>query len=289
VLAAPFIAGLLAFLFQLYINQKPLIELYSKSHPYRKLKPYGVISTFLAFEFVLVWGMYTKQILLLNTDLFLITVIFIGAIVYYHLFIRMKVSLRFLVFAIFIPPIAYGAAVGLGSYFKILQFIVPSKRIGDIVFFNTLYWIIYNILLQVVCEEPAFRGYLMQRLLRKGETSAIVYSSLCYAIWRTSFSSFAKLGWDGIVVEFCGNFIMGIIFALLFIKGRNLLIAIICHGLIDGLYISLSASSANPGVRQYIDFLISDGEHQLKFLWITCLFIGLVLLTFIPRKKIYGR
>ena len=56
-LLAPFCVGLLAFFFQLFIDKGPLIVLYSKSYPYRKLKPYGWLSAFLIFEFVLVWGL----------------------------------------------------------------------------------------------------------------------------------------------------------------------------------------------------------------------------------------
>jgi len=289
VLLAPFVIGMLAFFFQLFVEQRPLIELYSKSYPYRKLKPYGVVSAILLFEFVLVWGLHTKQILLLNADLFFITVVLIGAIVYYHLFVRMKISLRFLVLAIFIPAIAYGAVLGMGRYFKILEFIIPTTHIGNIVFFNTVYWILASIFLQVVCEEPAFRGYLMQKLLKRGETFAIIYSSLAYAIWRTPFNIFIGAGWYEIALAFCGSFIAGAIFALLFIKGRNLLVPIICHGLINGLRSSLFASNVHPGIRQYIRFSVSQGELQLIILWFTFLLIGLILLTFIPRKKLYVR
>lgn len=282
---APFAVGILAFSFQTFIQRKPLIELYSKNHPYRKLKPYGVITAFLLFEFVLVWGLRTKQILIIGEDLFLITLIFIGAIVYYHAFVRMKISLRFLFLAIFIPAITAGAALGLGSYFKILKFIVPEAQIGGIVFFNTIYWILFYTFLQMVCEEPAFRGYLMQRLLDKGEIFAILVSSLIFAIWRICFVIFSGMDYAGILLLFSENLIMGAIFALLFIKGRNLLVAVLCHGIIDGLRESLLALSVNPGIRQYVEFLAPQAKTQLMGLWFLCLFIGLILLTFTPRKK----
>lgn len=282
---APFAVGILAFSFQTFIQRKPLIELYSKNHPYRKLKPYGVVTAFLLFEFVLVWGLRTKQILIIGEDLFLITLIFIGAIVYYHVFVRMKISLRFLFLAIFIPTITAGAALGLGSYFKILKFIVPEAQIGNIVFFNTIYWILFYTFLQMVCEEPAFRGYLMQRLLDKGEIFAILVSSLIFAIWRICLVIFSGMDYAGILLLFSENLIMGAIFALLFIKGRNLLVAVLCHGIIDGLRESLLASSVNPGIRQYVEFLVPQAKTQLMGLWFLCLFIGLILLTFTPRKK----
>ncbi len=285
-LFAPFFAGILAFLFQLFADKSPVIALYSKSYPYRKLKPYGWISAFLIFEFVLVWGLYTKQILFLGEDLFLITILLIGAIVYYHLFVRMKISLRFVFLAIIIPLIAAGTALGLGSYFNILQFCIPGKKIGNIVFFNSLYWIFLSIFFQVVCEEPAFRGYLMQKLLYKGELFAILFSAACYCLWRVPFSLFPASGVKEIIVFLFGNFITGIIFALLFIKARNLLVAILCHGMISGLEISFFASSVNPGIMQYIKFLVPSARIQLLSIWFGCLFIGLIFLSFIPRKKL---
>jgi hypothetical protein len=82
---------------------------------------------------------------------------------------------------------------------------------------------------------------------------------------------------------------MGIIFALLFVKSKNLLVAIISHGIMDGLYISFFASEVFPGIGQYIRFNVSDGGARLAILWFSSLFVGLILLTFIPRKKIYAR
>lgn len=284
---APFAVGALAFLFQTFLQHKPLIELYSKNHPYRKLKPYGVITAFLLFEFVLVWGLYTKQILAVGEELFGITLVFIGAIVYYHTYVRMKISLRFLFLAIFIPAITAGAALGLGSYFKILKFVVPATQIGNIVFLNTIYWILFYIFLQIVCEEPAFRGYLMQRLLDKGESFAILLSALIFAIWRSCFGLFSGMELAIILVMFIGNFITGAIFALLFIKGRNLLVAVLCHGIIEGLRSSMFAPGATPGIREYVRFLVPQAGVQLMFLWFACLFIGLILLTVTPRKKFY--
>lgn len=286
---SPFAVGMLAFIFQIFFNRKSLIELYSKGYPYRKLKPYGVISAFLVFEFILIWGLHTGQIQFLNKDLFFITVVLVGAIIYYHTFVRMKISLRFLFLAIFIPFVATGAALGLGSYFKILEFVVPAKPVGDIVFFNTIYWILFYIFLQTACEEPAFRGYLMQKLVERGELFAIIISSLVFVTWRFFFILYSGIDYTGMLLMLIGNFIMAVIFALLFIKGRNLLVAIICHGIIDGLHSSIFASAGHPGIRQYINFLVPGGETQLIAFWTFCLFIGLILLTFIPRKKIAWR
>ena len=130
----------------------------------------------------------------------------------------------------------------------------------------------------------------MQRFLNKGELKAILYSAAAYALWRIPFSIFIEgVYWDEILLLLCGNLMMGIIFALLFVKGKNLLIAITSHGIMDGLYKSFFASEIFPGISQYIKFTASHGEYQLTVLWFFCLFIGLILLTFVPRKKIYAR
>lgn len=284
---APFAVGVLAFVFQTFLQHRPLIEIYSKNHPYRKLKPHGVITAFLLFEFVLVWGLFSKQIVTQAEDLFLITLVFIGAIAYYHTFVRMKISLRFLFLAIFIPVIAAGATLGLGSYFKILKFVAPATPVDNTVFLNTIYWILFYIFLQTICEEPAFRGYLMQRLLDKGESFAILVSSLIFAVWRSCFGLFSGMELEVALIMFIGNFISGAIFALLFIKGRNLLVAVLCHGIIEGLRSSMFAPSATPGIIEYVRFLVPRGGTQLMVLWLVCLFIGLILLTVTPRKKFY--
>jgi len=284
----PFFAGMTAFLFQIFCDRKPILQLYSKSYPYRRLKLYGWISAFVLFEFVLVWGMHTGQMSLQGEDLVVVNILLAGAILYYHLFVRMKISLRFLFIGIFIPLAATGVTLGLGSYFGILKFILPAEKIRNIVFLNSLYWAIISMFFQMVCEEPAFRGYLMQKLLYRGELSAVIVSSACYALWRMSFSVFAGKGIDEILILFSGNFITGAIFAVLFIKGRNLLASIVCHGIVDGIWRSFFAFEGNPGIRQYIEFSSSWTGTQLAILWYFCLFAGLVLLTFIPRKKLYS-
>lgn len=285
---APFGVGMLAFFFQLFINKQPLVELYSKGHPYRKLKPYGVLSAFLLFEFIIVWGLQTSQIMTTGNSLFLITVVFIGSIVYYHTFVRMKISLRFLSLAILIPAVGIGVALGLSSYFNIARFVLPAEKVGNIVLFNTIYWILFNIFAQMICEEPAFRGYLLQRLLSKGEAFAIVLSSLIYALWYIPFVMLSGQGILYILLALAGNFVMGAIFAILFIKGRNLLIAVLCHGIIDGIRDSLFVAGPHPGIRGYVEFISPKGDVKLAAIWFGCLLIGLILLTVVPRKRFYA-
>lgn len=283
--AASFAVGLAAFFFQGCIRHKKLITLYSKNYPYRRLKPYGILTSFVLFEAVLIWGLHTKQIIFSEENLFLISVVFAGVIVFYHAFVRMKISLRFLSLAIFVPTLAGGTALGLGSYFKILEFIEPVGKIGQIVLVNTLYWILFNLFIQMVCEEPAFRGYLVQRLLNKGENFAVCVSSAVFALWYVPFVMVQGMDIVNILLALSGNFIMGAMYALLFVKGRNLLTAILCHGIIDGLRASIFASGSSYGIKEYIHFLLPQSRVCLAAIWFSCMVIGLILITFIPRKS----
>jgi membrane protease YdiL (CAAX protease family) len=282
----PFIAGLVAFALHLFLDQRPFMELYSKSYPYRKLKLYGWICTFVLFEFVLVWGLSTGQISLQGEDLIAVNILLLGAIIFYHLFVRMKISLRFLFMGILIPLLAAGTALGLANYFNIIRFVAPTDKIGSIVFLNSIYWVMYAIFFQTVSEEPAFRGYLMQKLLYKGEVFAILYSSVIYGLWRVLLVVFTGRTFLDILLHFVGSCIAGAILAVLFVKGRNLLVSVICNGIIYGVWMSFFARANNPGISQYIEFSSSWSGTQIAVLWYLCLSIGLLLLTFIPRKNL---
>ncbi|MFA5068862.1 MAG: CPBP family intramembrane glutamic endopeptidase [Candidatus Omnitrophota bacterium] len=284
----PFFAGITAFLFQALFDRKPVLWLYSRSYPYRKLKAYGWISAFLMFEFILAWGLRTGQISFNGWDPIIVNILLVGAIVYYHLFVRMKISLRFLFLGAFVPLAATGLTLGLGSYFKILTFILPGDKIGGVVFINSLYWVIVSVFLQAICEEPAFRGYLMQKFLHKTEARAVIISSACYALWRASFGLFTGNGIDEILILFLGNFITGSIFAVLFLKSRNLLAPVICHGIVNGMWRSFFALESNPGIGQYMKFVSPKTIFQFTMLWYICLLMGLALLVSIPRKKIFA-
>jgi membrane protease YdiL (CAAX protease family) len=283
----PFLAGMVAFALQIFLDKKSFMGLYSKSYPYRRLKLYGWISAFVLFEFVLVWGLSTGQIALQGVDLVSVNILLFGTIMYYHLFVRMKISLRFLFMGILIPLLTAGAALGLGHYFRIIGFTAPADRIGNIVFLNSLYWMVYSIFFQVVCEEPAFRGYLLQKLLDRGEFFAIMFSSMCYGLWRISFAIFSGKTFKEILVLFIGSCIIGAIFGVLFLKGRNLLVAVLCHGILHGLWKSVFSITNNPGIRECIEFHSPESYMYLAGIWYCCLLLALILLTFIPRKTFY--
>ena len=283
--AIPIFAGLLGFFFWVFIYRKPITEIYSKGYPYRKLKLWGIISSVVFFEYLLIWGLHSKQIQLVDEHLYSLTVIFIGAIAFYFSFIRMRVSLRFLFLGILIPLLASGSAVGLGRYFGFVQFSVPREDVLGIVFLNTSYWIIFGILYQLVCEELAFRGFLMQRLVDKGRAQAVIISSFIYAIWHIIIGIFQGINIQQGVVSFAENFIIGCLLALLFIKGKNLLIAAISHGIIIGLKLSLLAGDKYPGLSQYFQTTTTPAELKFIMLWFLCLFIGLIVVLITPEKR----
>ena len=281
----PIFAGSLGFFFWVFIYRKPIAEIYSKGYPYRKLKLWGIILSVIFFEYILVWGLHSKQIQLVDEHLYSLTVISIGAIAFYFSFIRMRVSLRFLSLGILIPLLASGSAVGLGRYFGFVQFSVPKEEVIKLVFFNTLYWIIFGILYHLVCEEPAFRGFLMQRLMDKGRAQAVIISSFIYAIWHIIIGIFQGINIQQGVVSFAENFIIGCLLALLFIKGKNLLIAAISHGIIIGLKLSLLAGDKYPGLSQYFQTTTASAELKFIMLWFLCLFIGLIVVLITPEKR----
>lgn len=280
------IAGILGFTFWVFIYKKPISEIYYKGYPYRKLKVWGVISSFIVFEYILAWGLHSRQLQMTDQYLYSITVVFIGSIAFYFSFVRMKVSLRYLFLGIFIPILASGAVVGLGKYFGFINFSIPKENVTRIVLLNTCYWIIFNMLYHLICEEPAFRGFLTQRLLQRGKTQAIIVSSLIFAIWRISIGIFQGITVSQAAVSFFESFTIGCLLAVLFIKGKNLLIAAISHGIIDGLRISLFAGDRYSGLDQY--FTIANVPFaELKFitLWISCLFIGVIIALMLPQKR----
>ena len=281
----PIFTGILGFLFWIFVYQRPITDIYSQIYPYRKLKPWGWLSSFIFFEYVLTWGLYTKQLELVYENFYLIIVIFIGAIAFYFSFVRMKVSLRFLFLGIFIPILASGCAIGLGKYFGFIKFSLPKDDVVRVIFLNTLYWVLFNTLYQLVCEEPAFRGFLVQRLTEKGRAHAVIISSIVYATWHVIIILFPRIDISKVAICFLENFVIGCLLALLFIKGKNLLISAVSGGIIDGLNLSIFAGDRYFGLSQY--FQMTQNLSELKFiiLWLGCLAIGIALVLMIPEKR----
>lgn len=280
----PIFVSLLAFVFWIFIYRKPVAEIYSKIYPYRRLKAWGVLSSFVFFEYIVMWGLYTGQLKLINEHFYNIIIIFVGAIAFYYTFVRMKVSLRYLFLGIFIPVLALGVTTGMGKYFGFVNFYTPKENISTI-FLNTAYLIIFNIFYKLMCEETAFRGFLMQRLLEKGQIPAVIISSFIFAAWRMFIGFFytATIG-QGVIIFF-ENFIIGCLLAVLFIKGRNLLVAAVSHGIIAGLRSSLFAAEGYIGLNQF--FKIASPQVSLKFvlLWLGCLTAGALLILILPPKR----
>ncbi len=252
--------GFLGFIFWRVVYKKPIIEIYSQTYPYRKLKPWGAVSAFVFFEYVLARGLHSGQLKLDYEHFYYIIAIFIGAIAFYFSFVRMKISLKYLFFGIFIPLLAFGAALGFGKYFEFINFSV----------YNIFYWMLFNILYQLVCEEPVFRGIIVKKLSLIGEKRAILISSVVFAMWHVIFMPVEGIDFLKIVFNIAENFILGCLLAILFIKGKNLLIPAVSHGIINGL-----------------KFGIFSGETSYGFtmLWLACLSVGIILLITIPAQK----
>ena len=283
--AIPIFVGLLGFIFWVFVYQSPIAEIYSRVYPYKKLKLWGAFSAFIFFEYILAWGLYTKQLELVYEHFYSIIAIFIGVIAFYFSFVRMKVSLRYLFLATFVPILALGSAIGLGKYFGFILFFTPQEDVVGIVFLNTSYWALFYILYQLICEEPAFRGFLVQRLMSRGRTQAIIVSSFIFATWHMMLNIFEKVNVSQLILGLPESFITGCFLALLFIKGKNLLIAAISHGIITGLKISLFAGNEHPGLSQYFQMIGPAAESKFIILWLGCLLIGTILVLVTPEKR----
>ncbi|MBN1405477.1 MAG: CPBP family intramembrane metalloprotease [Candidatus Omnitrophica bacterium] len=285
--AISMVTGMLGFFFWIFIYRRPMSEMYYKGYPYRKLKVWGALVAFLFFEFIISWGLHTGQIGFADQNLYSVIVVFAGSLVFYFAFIRMRISLRYLFLGIFIPLLASGSIIGMGKYFGFVNFYLPQENVTKAVIFNTCYWIIFNMLYHLICEEPAFRGFLLQRLMDKGKARAVIISSLVFAAWRLSIGVFQNVTVQQYAVSFLESFTIGCLLAVLFIKGKNLLIAAITHGIIDGLRISLFAGDKYPGLDQYFTVAPAAQFAELKLiaLWIGCLFLGIMLVLMIPQKR----
>ena len=281
----PILVGLSGFIFWVFACRKPIIEIYSLVYPYKKLKLWAALSAFMLFEYILAWGLHTKQLELVYEHFYSIIVIFIGVIAFYFSFVRMKVSLRYLFLAIFIPFLALGSAVGLGKYFGFIHFSTPQEDVAGIVFLNAFYWAFFYMLYQLICEEPAFRGFLMQRLMDRGRTQAVIISSFIFAIWHMVLNIFEGAGVSRLILSLPESFITGCFLALLFVKGKNLLIAAISHGIIIGLKISLFAGNKYPGLSQYFKITGPAAESKFIILWLGCLLVGTILVLITPEKR----
>ncbi len=181
----------------------------------------------------------------------------------------MKVSLKYLFLGIFIPLFALGLAIGLGKYFNVIKFLTPQDNVVKTLFINTLYLAIFNTFYQLICEEPAFRGLIAQRLSNTGMLKPAIISSFIYALWHIVILLFMPVGMLKIIFTFAERLIMGCLFALLFIKGRNLLIPAVCNGIISAIKLSL----------------FTGGEHIVFIVfWLGCLTLGAILILIIPEK-----
>ncbi|MFH0732318.1 MAG: CPBP family intramembrane glutamic endopeptidase [Candidatus Omnitrophota bacterium] len=283
----PIIAGLIAFFLWSLVHKRPIVEMYSKAYPYRKLKLWGGILAVLFFEYTLFCGLNTKQLQLTDQHLYSIIAVFAGAIAFYFAFIRMKVSLRYLFLGVSIPIFAAGCSMGMGRYFGFINFSSPAENVIKTVIINTSYWIVFSILYQLVCEEAAFRGFLMQRLISSKDkrARAVILSSLVFALWHITIGVFKGMNVAQGLVSFAENFVIGCFLALLFLKGKNLLISAISYGIITGLKISMLASGKYLGLSEYFSITTTASELKFILLWLGCLLMGVILVLTIPEKK----
>src|SRR5262249_5135093 len=97
-------------------------------------------------------------------------------------------------------------------------------------------------LLPAICEEAAFRGYILSRLLRRFRPrTAVILSSFLFALFHMN------------VFQFMPSFFLGIVLGLLTIRSQSLLPAILFHLLHNGvllgsIYLNREIELALPGL-----------------------------------------
>ncbi len=154
---------------------------------------------------------------------------------------------------------------------------------------------IANIFIIVICapimEELLFRKFLVDRTAQYGEGVAIVFSGLIFGLFH------------GNLVQFSYAFVLGIFFAFIYIKTRNIIYPIILHmiqnflGSFFGMYIIeksgcmelLEASTASLSETELMNLIMDNiaglGLLVIYILLLLCFVFAGIIIFLINRKK----
>lgn len=156
--------------------------------------------------------------------------------------------------------------------------------------------VIFFVILAPVFEELVFRKILIDRVIKYGEVTAILISSLFFGLFHGNFG------------QFFYAFAVGAIFSIVYIRYSNILYPILLHGIINfmgaviaPLLVRMTDSGALEVIAEadpdVIETFLANGEFFQLFsgllaavLYLLLLFIlsvsGLILLI-IKRKMVY--
>lgn len=133
-------------------------------------------------------------------------------------------------------------------------------------------------LVPAVCEELAFRGFLLSGLESgQSQRSAIVISALLFGFMHVMVSVYQQL---------FNATLLGLVLGLLAVRSRSILPGIVLHALNNGLAVSLGYLAERPGWMDSIGWLYRDREHLLyDWPWMVLGGLGtVVLLGLIVRR-----
>lgn len=141
---------------------------------------------------------------------------------------------------------------------------LPSKTV-----INVIFTIIVVCVIPPIVEEIAFRGIILKSLEKTGEVFAVIASGLLFALFHMS------------PAQTIYQFVVGVIFALLTIKGKNIAYAVIVHA-INNLYIVIN--------YYFIGFVPTGAlKIVLTVIALIALFIGLFILIYKSQKLEEGK
>lgn len=114
-------------------------------------------------------------------------------------------------------------------------------------------------LVPAVCEEVAFRGYVLSGLESAYRPrTAVLLSAILFGIMHVLMSLFQQL---------FNATLLGLVLGLLAVRSRSLLPGIVFHLLNNGLAVSLGAWTATPAGKRAAAWLYRDVEHG-RYHWL---------------------
>ncbi|HKI18914.1 MAG TPA: type II CAAX endopeptidase family protein, partial [Isosphaeraceae bacterium] len=127
-------------------------------------------------------------------------------------------------------------------------------------------------LVPAVCEEFAFRGFILSGLEHQHRTrSAILLSALLFGFLHVLLSLFQQL---------FNATLLGIVLGLLAVRSRSILPGIVFHFLTNALAVSLGSLASDPRARSIVPWIYrnpAEGLYHVIWIVASVLFSGLLL------------
>lgn len=128
---------------------------------------------------------------------------------------------RFFVLFLMCMPIMYGGNIIGTVLSSLLSGGTAENALMDYVMGNPLYSILVMVILAPVLEEYIFRKLLIDRLSKYGELTAMLFSATVFGLFHMNF------------FQFFYAFGLGLLFAYIYTRTRNLLYPVLLHMIIN--------------------------------------------------------